>query len=67
MANNVIAQALGGEKKVLDSVSTVQDVSTRLGLSGGYTASVNGSSADFAASLDDGDIVTFAKAVKGGC
>lgn len=66
MANNVIAQVLGGEKKVLDNVSTVRDAQTRLGAEG-YTAAINGSPANVDEALDEGDIVTFSKAVKGGC
>jgi hypothetical protein len=67
MANNIIGQVAGGSKQVLDDVRTVADVASKLGAATGYTASINGSPADMADSLDDGDMVTFAKSVKGGC
>jgi hypothetical protein len=66
MSNNVIAQALGGSKKVLDGVDTVGDVRGKLALEGAYTASINGETAEDGESVDDGDVVTFAKSVKGG-
>lgn len=65
MAKNVIAQVLGGEKKVLDDVYTVADVKAKLGASA-YTASVNGSPASDSESLEDGDFVSLSQAVKGG-
>lgn len=66
MANNIIGQVAGGTKMVLDNVESVQDVKQRLGATEGYTAAVNGSPADNEQVLEDGDMVTFSKAVKGG-
>lgn len=65
MARNVVAQVLGGEKKVLDDVSTVAEVTSKLGVSG-YTATVNGSQATPDEELQDGDFVSLSQAVKGG-
>lgn len=66
MAKNVIAQVLGGEKKVFDDVNTVSDVKSKLGASTGYTAAINGEPAEDSQTLEDGDVVTLSKAVKGG-
>lgn len=66
MANNIIAQVAGGSKQVLDGCSTVQEAANQLGAASGYTAAINGDPADFSGRLSDGDVVTFAKAVKGG-
>lgn len=66
MANNIIGQVAGGTKTVIDNVGTVQEVKQRLGATEGYTAAINGSPADDSQSLNDGDMVTFSKAVKGG-
>lgn len=65
MANNVVAQVLGGEKKVLDNVNTVKDVTTQLKVTG-YTATTNGETAAEDDELRDGDFVSLAQAVKGG-
>ncbi len=67
MANNVIGQVAGGTKQVMDNVETVADVASKLGASSGYTASINGDPAGMSDSLEDSDMVTFAKSVKGGC
>ena len=66
MANNIVAQVLGGEKKVLDGCETVGDVKMKLNASG-YTASINGEPARDADELNDGDFVSLSQAVKGGC
>ena len=66
MSNNVIAQALGGSKKVLDDVETVADVRKKLALEGAYTALINGDPAADGEDVGEGDVVTFAKSVKGG-
>lgn len=66
MANNVTAQALGSQAKVLSNVSTVADVKAQLGLDGNYTATVNGEPADMEDELDDYSFVSFTKSVKGG-
>lgn len=65
MANHVIAQALGGQKKVLENVFTVADVRRNLGLSGTYKASIDGSPAEDRDSVRDGNYVSFSEAVKG--
>lgn len=65
MANNVIAQVLGGEKKILDGVATVQEVTSRLNVTG-YTATVNGAQETAGYQLSDGDFVSLSQAVKGG-
>lgn len=65
MANNIIAQVLGGEKKVMDGVTTVADVKAKLGVSG-YTASINGSPANDQDALQEGEFVSLSQAVKGG-
>jgi len=66
MAKNIIAQTLGGDKKVFDDVTTVADVQAKLLLGDGYQASINGDTASGSDALDDGDVVTFARQVKGG-
>lgn len=65
MPNNVIAQILGGDKKVLDNVNTVKDVKEKLGVSG-YTASINGDPAQDTDTVTEGDFVSLSQAVKGG-
>jgi sulfur carrier protein ThiS len=65
MATNVVAQKLGGEKRVLDNVNTVRDVQTQMSADG-YTASVNGDPAKSDTRLNDGDFVSLAQPVKGG-
>ena len=65
MAKNIIAQVLGGEKKVLDDVSNVGDVKAALGVTG-YAASVNGTPSSDGTLLEDGDFVSLSQAVKGG-
>lgn len=65
MANNVILQVLGGEKKVRDGINTVRAARENLGLGTQYKASVNGTPKDEHASLCDGDFVSFSEAVKG--
>ncbi len=65
-ANNVIAQSLGGEKEILDNVSTVADARAKLGLASDYQATVNGMSASDSHTLSDGNYVAFARKVKGG-
>jgi len=68
MAKNIIAQTLGGDKKVFDDVTTVAEVQAKLMplLGDGYQASINGDTASASDVLEDGDVVTFARQVKGG-
>lgn len=66
MANNIIGQAMGGSKQVLDGVSTVYDVKVKLGCTDGYTALVDGDPQSDGYLLTDGEMVTLSKAVKGG-
>lgn len=65
MAKNITVQALGGSPKVI-SADSVQDAFNALGLSGNYTASINGEPANMTDTLNDYEHVTFAQAVKGG-
>jgi hypothetical protein len=65
MAKNITAQALGGAPKVIEA-DTVSDAFNQLGLSGNYTASVNGDTAEMSQELNDYEFVSFAQAVKGG-
>jgi hypothetical protein len=63
--SNVIAQVSGGEKKVLDNVTTVGDVKEILKLAANYQGAIDGVPADDSAELSVGDYVTFAEKVKG--
>jgi sulfur carrier protein ThiS len=65
MANNVIAQVQGGEKKILENVETVADVRAKMSATG-YAASVNGEPADDSDEVSDQDFISFAVATKGG-
>lgn len=65
MAKNVSVQAIGGSSKVIE-VNTVGDAKQELGLTGNYTASVNGVPAKDDQVLAEYSFVTFAPAVKGG-
>lgn len=65
MAKNIVAQALGGTPKTGLQASTVQEAYDALELDGNYSATVNGSPADFSKSLKDYDQVNFAPNVKG--
>ncbi len=65
MANNVTAQVLGGTPKVI-TAETVQDALNALNLTGNYTASINGETAELTDTLEDYNFVSFAAAVKGG-
>jgi sulfur carrier protein ThiS len=66
MAKNIIAEALGGQPKLIEA-ATVQDAFNALNLpKGNYTASINGDEASMSDELSDRDHVTFAQAVKGG-
>lgn len=67
MAKNVIAQVLGGEKKILDDVMTVADAADSLDISASeYAVAVNGNAVESGYQLNDGNFVTFTKKVKGG-
>lgn len=65
MVNNVIAQATGGERKIVDGVATVADVKAKLNLSSNYIGSINGTPSDDSDDVAAGDFVTFAEKVKG--
>jgi hypothetical protein len=67
MANNVIVQVLGGNKKILDNVETVKDVKTKMGLAEGYTAAIDEVTANDTDKVQEGNFVTLSKSVKGGC
>ena len=66
MANNVTVQLLGGESKVVNGVDTVADCAKQIGATEGYTAAINGESAEMSELVDDYNNVTFSKASKGG-
>ena len=65
MANHVTCQVTGGTPKVIEA-DTVQEALDALGLSGKFTATVNGTGADLEDELNDYSFVTFAESVKGG-
>jgi len=65
MAKNITAQVLGGSPKVIEA-ETVRDAFDQLGLSGNYTAAINGETALMDSSLKDYQHVSFALSVKGG-
>lgn len=67
MASNIMAQVAGGTKQVVENVQTVRDVAQKMGIESGYTATVNGDTAEMSEELSEGDFVSFAKSVKGGC
>ena len=68
MPKNIIAQVAGGERTIhdLQEGATVADIARLKGASEGYTAAINGDAASFGDELNERDVVTFAKAVKGG-
>lgn len=66
MAQNITVQAVGGTPKVIQA-NTVQEAFNALGLTGNYTATVNGEPASMEDTLNDFEFVSFAVAVKGGC
>ncbi len=65
MAKNITVETLGGTPKIINA-ETVRDAFNALGLSGNYTASVNGDAANMDDTLNDYEHVSFAQAVKGG-
>lgn len=65
MANNVVAQVLGGKKSILDGANTVGDARRQLGIDSKYAASVDGEPAKDSDTLSDGSFVSFTEAVKG--
>lgn len=65
MANNVTAQALGAQPKVLNDVSTVSDIISQLELEN-PSVKVNGQTKDSSYTLSDFDFVSFGAKVKGG-
>lgn len=65
MQSNVIAQVLGGQKRILDGVATVRDCRSKLGLGNNYTASVNGTPASDTDLVRAQDFVSFSESVKG--
>lgn len=67
MAKDIVSQVGSGTKQMLQNVNTVRDVAQIMGALEGYTALVNSDTAGMSDSLQDDDIVTFTKAVKGGC
>ena len=65
MANNVTAQALGAQPKVLNDVSTVGDIISQLELDN-PSVKVNGQTQSSDYTLSDFDFVSFGAKVKGG-
>lgn len=67
MATNITAQVIGSTAQVFTKdLSTVQEVANELGLTGSYSASINGEAADMNDSLDSFSFVSFSEKVKGG-
>ncbi len=66
MANRIVGKVVGGQDKVFNGLSRVQDVYNALELTGSYSVSVNGEAADMTDYLDDNSFVDFAEKVKGG-
>lgn len=69
MTKDITVTVLGGTPKTVSSetVKTVADAMKEAGISGNYTASVNGSPAALTDSVKPYDFINFAEAVKGGC
>lgn len=65
MANNIVAHAIGEDRKVLDA-STVGEVRQNLNIPAEFVATLNGTPAQDTATLRDRDYVTFSRPVKGG-
>ena len=65
MANNVTAQALGAQPKVLNDVFTVADIISQLDLDN-PSVKVNGQTVDSDYELEDFAFVSFGAKVKGG-
>lgn len=64
MAQKVTAQVLGGQPKVFDGVSTVEEVKQKMAATS-YAATVNGEPASDDYELDDYEFVTLAPPSKG--
>lgn len=62
---NVAAKVVGGQLKEY-SANTVSDLKDEMGLTGNYSAQINGEPADQEDDLEDHDFVTFTQSVKGG-
>jgi len=62
----VLAKVTGGAIQEVSGVKTVADVAQKLGIGTGYTATINGETAEDNDNLREHDYVTFAKSVKGG-
>jgi hypothetical protein len=62
---SVIGSVAGGDPERIDA-DTVADVKEALGLSGNFTATVDGETASEDTLLSDNQYVCFAQAVKGG-
>ena len=65
MANKIRAQVVGGEVKDFDGVSSLSELQQKMGLTGTFSASVNGDPVDSDYELSDYEYVTFAPQVKG--
>jgi hypothetical protein len=61
----VAAKVVGGKLKEFDCDS-VSELKAEMGLTGNYSAQINGEPADDDDDLNDHDFVTFTQSVKGG-
>ncbi len=61
----VTIQVLGGEAKVVEGVSTVAEAMAKAGISGKYTASINGDAATLDSDVEDFEFITLSESVKG--
>ena len=66
MANNIIAQVMGGQPQAGLSANTVGEVKQKLGVPN-HQATVNGVPANDDQQLSDYQMVTLSTAIKGGC
>lgn len=61
----VAAKVVGGKLKEFD-VDSVSELKSEMGLTGNYSAQINGEPADDEDDLNDHDFVTFTQSVKAG-
>ena len=66
MANNVTASVLAGQPKIVNGVTTVNDIATQLSLPTNHSVQVNGADVSYDYELSDFDFVAFGKKVEGG-
>lgn len=69
MGKNVALTVMGRPNALFvenEDITTVKKAYEKLGLSGNHTATVNGEPAEMDDEIEDGAMVVFAKATKGG-